>query len=310
METHVLHCVKANTAIIGGLTASEVQIANEVRGQATSGLAYRQFLSLVTQGHTSSFTTLDLKTALDAIGANGASIGGITGGLKFYFAQEEEEGPGFAAGSVHRLLTMTKGIVHPTRLNCGDVGDADLAYEATAVYDGSNAPIILDDAAALPTVALDQKRYALGPVTLGALVLTQKVNVSIEFGIKVETRRVDGDSFAISATISQVQPKIILRGNKVKWFGVSPAGIPLAGQKLLHATTKLYFRKRDLGGGFVLDATAEHVKITAAGLAVIDQPGSFTHGDRRTPGETTLTIETYHDGTNLPLIITTATAIT
>lgn len=312
METHVLHSVKANTAIIGGLTASGTTVANQVLGRSTSASAYRNFLSLIRQTHGGSFSTLDLKTALDAIGVIGASIGGITGGLVFYFALQEEGGPGFAAGAVHRSITMTKGIVVPTRLNCDDLGDAELSYDATAVWNSAVDPIVLADTASLPTIAIDQNRYSLGPVSLGGLALPQLLNFSVDFGIKVETYREAGGAsiYDQSASITQINPKLTLRGNKVKWFGAAPTAIPLAGLEVLHATSSVYLRARDLGGQFISDVTPSHIKLTFSGLATIDAPGSYTHGDSRMPGETTLTIETYHNGTLTPLVIATAVAIT
>ena len=61
------------------------------------------------------------------------------------------------------------------------------------------------------------------------------------------------------------------------------------------------------GGTLVADATAEHIKITTAGMAVLRQPMDAS-GNRAAEGE--IELRAHYDGTNLPLAITTASAIT
>ena len=85
------------------------------------------------------------------------------------------------------------------------------------------------------------------------------------------------------------------------------AKIPLTGLKVTHANTAFYLRKRAIGSTFVANGTAQHIKFTAEGLATIDNAMQVS-GDE--PSSTTLTMPLHYDGTNAPLVIDTASAIT
>ena len=89
------------------------------------------------------------------------------------------------------------------------------------------------------------------------------------------------------------------------WF--SDSAIPLLGLKITKANTAFYLRKRDLGGTFVADNVAEHVKFQGSALATNDSVVQVTGQDA---SGITLNIQFYYDGTNAPLVIDTASVIT
>ena len=73
---------------------------------------------------------------------------------------------------------------------------------------------------------------------------------------------------------------------------------------MTHANTNIQFRKRDVAG-FVINSTAEHIKVTAAGIAFARQV--YTAGGAAT-GTAVIGINTIDDGTNNPLVWDTAIA--
>ena len=85
--------------------------------------------------------------------------------------------------------------------------------------------------------------------------------------------------------------------------------MPIASLACTHANTIIYLRKRSTDGtSFVADGTAEHIKITAHGVAAMTQVVS---GDAQRFTEHALQISAFEDGSaNNPIIITTASAIT
>jgi hypothetical protein len=135
------------------------------------------------------------------------------------------------------------------------------------------------------------------------VALAQLLGLEIDFGLRVRKDSSDSEIWPQFVSIEVAQPRITLRGNRSKWFGA--AGVPLAGLNGTHANTSLYLRKRAAGGTFVANATAEHIKFTAAGLAYVDKPGSFSGNN---PGETSITLVTKYDGTNYPITVNTAIA--
>lgn len=303
-EAHVLYAVKKDSTVIGGVTGQGLPIQTTLRNDSANGLPYTTHLAIAAQSFNHNFETRSIAVALAAIGLSGVSIAGLTNKLTLY-AQKVAEGGTRASGSNHRTYTYNAGLVFPDRLSCQHQQDASLTYAIRPTWNGTNNPVVIAESAALASNPLDNERFSLGPVVVGGTTFDQISGIDINFGINVRTESADGEIWDRFGWIETFAPTITLRGRKVTWFKDS-AGVPLGGLAATHVNTSIYLRKRASGGMFVADVTAEHVKFTAAGLAVIDEAGSFRGTG---PGETTLTIHPYYDGTNHPILVTTATAI-
>lgn len=308
---HTLYAVHLFTdamgaaVLIGGITQLDVATGTEVRSEPTSGDPYPSHQAVVAQKPRANFTTHHIARALDATGVAGMPIASETNfGLRLY-AAKYTEGSSLASGSNHLRWTLREGLLVPRRLSVSHQGDATLTYEALVTYDGTNAPIVAADSVALPTGLVDDQRYTLGNVTIGGVDLPQVTGLDIDFGLTAETEGSNSDVWDTHSTIRRVMPSITLRGIDATWF--SDSIIPLIGKAGTHANTSIYLRKReDDGATFVADGTAEHILITACGLAYLDQIFS---AQTNQPGEPAVMMPLRYDGTNYPLVIDTTAAL-
>ena len=298
---HTLYGVTVNTTVLGGITAQNVNMGVAVRSEARSGEPYARHQAVVGRAPSAGFTTEAVAAALDVAGVLGYDLSGGAGLI--LTAQKAADGGTRASGSVHRQYTMVHGLLVPTSLECSHGGDASLSYQAQAVYDGTNDPIVETDTAALPAGLADAERFTLGPVTLGAVALTEVKSLTINFGLEVRAEAADGDIFPTFSYIVRVAPSITIRGLNVEWL--KSTNLPRAGKAATHANTTIYLRKRAVGGTFTADATEEHIKITAAGLAWVDE----AFGGSADGAEISATLQPYYDGTNTPIVIDTTSAL-
>jgi hypothetical protein len=181
--------------------------------------------------------------------------------------------------------------------------DATLEAAVVTAYDGVNDPIVVTDGVTLPNVTLDLARFTLGPVTVGGISLSGIRSLTLDFGLRVQSEGADSEIWDTHVSVVSVEPELTLNGITPEWL--KSTNIPLGGKAATHANTTIYLRKRLSGGSFVPNGTAQHIALTMAGLAWIETP--LDVGDA--PGESTLRLKAYHDGTNAPIIVNTAAAI-
>lgn len=303
-KRHALWAVYANSTLLGGITRQTIALGNEVKGEISSGQVYRRFLAMYAQKIAPGFTTRSIATALGLCGLSGVDISTLSA-FTFYAYKHRLSGSR-ETGAAHRSFNFGDGLLFPMRLSCDFRGDATLDYGLITVYDGINSPMVVTDSVALPTGTISDEFFSLGPCKVGNVTLTQVRSVQIDFGLNVEAIGADSDIWDTFVSIVTQQPQITLRGIDVQWLTES-TGIPLAGKAATHANTIIYLRKRLHAGTFVADATAEHVKVTGDGMAYID-PAFDASGDA--PAESALVVPLRYDGTNAPITVTPASAIT
>ena len=83
-QAHGLFAVQAGSIMIGGVGRNNLTTGTTVRSETTSGEVFPRFQSIVAQRPTASFTTMQLKRALDLIGLLGKDIESLSGPLNFY----------------------------------------------------------------------------------------------------------------------------------------------------------------------------------------------------------------------------------
>lgn len=308
-RTYQLHI---HTDAMGGainlsaVTNQAINVDSDIRTDHNTGSPYARYLTLVGQQLSSPFSTLNVATALNAIGPVGLEVAAETNeGLSLYAAKFTGGSAATAAGSVHRKFNIKKGILVPRTLSVDHQGDATLAFEAIVLTDGSNDPIIVSDNNALQTPTVETGRYAIGPVLLGGQTFEQVRSVEIDFGLTVQREGADSEVWDRFAWISEIKPTITLSGLDATWFSASK--VPLLGLAATHANSKIYLRKRAQdAAGFVANGTTEHISITAAGLITAE---NVFQGGADGPGECSIQIPCAYDGSNTPLVLNTATAI-
>jgi len=301
---HALYAVYMNSSLLGGITRQTIALGSEVRGEISCGQVYTRFLAMYGQKIAPGFNTRCIAAALALCGLSGVDISTLSAFT--LYAYKHAASGARASGAVHRSFNFGDGLLFPTRLRCEFRGDATLDYSLITVYDGSNSPMVVTDTVGLPSGTISDEFFTLGPVKVGNITLPQVRSVEIDFGLSVEAIGADSDIWDTFCSIVTQKPQITLRGIDIEWLKES-TGIPLAGKAATHANTIIYLRKRLHAGTFVADATAEHIKFTGDGMAYIE-PAFEASGEA--PAEAALVLPLRYDGTNAPLTVTPASAIT
>jgi len=290
--------------VLPGVTDCQVRAGSEVRATPTGGNTYAEFLALVAQRPGANFSCLGAATALANIGLTGLKIAAATNPGVDLVGYASAEGSTRAGASSHKKYNVQEGIIVPRSLRCDHQGDAVAAFDLIATYDGTNDPVAETDSQSVDTAATDDERYTIGGITLGNIALTGFRSVEINFGVVARSVGADSDIWDTFCYIPTISPTIVFRGIDPLWFDA--AAVPLIGLVGTQANTTIYLRKR-AATGYVANGTAEHIKINAAGLVTLDNIFSAS-GDAE--GETSIMMTTQYDGTNAPLVINTASAIT
>lgn len=293
--------------LISGILSQGLALGAEVDQEATSGEVFARFTALTGLSPDGRFATYHLATALAAIGLAGVNIAGLATGLAFWL-QKHLEGSTRSGTLSHRKALIKKGIVFPTTLQCssGPNQHAQLSCQVIPTWDGSNEIVQIADSQTLPTAEPDDERFALGPMQIGGKTIDHIDSFEIGFGVNAVAERKGNDSEIrpTYVSIETILPLIRLRGIDPEWL--KSTTIPVAGLACTHANTVIYLRKRALGNSFVANGVAQHIKFTAAGLAVIDDAFQASGSGA---SETSLVLPLHYDGTNAPLTFNTGSAI-
>jgi len=298
-----------SAVVLDGVAQQTLAIDSSVQRDASSGVAYPRHSFIRGQVVNGSLMTNRLDDWFDEIGFTGKKIIEDTGkpGLVLYGQLYDESTAGRATGSSHRSFTVARGYIVPRRLSVDHQGDASLDYDIFAIYDGTNNPVVIAESQSLPSLSGDDKRFAMGSIQLGGTTFDGCRSWELDFGASVRVEGADSDIWPTFVSVEGWTPSLTFRGVKSKWFADS-GGIPMAGLACTHANTTLYLRKRaEAGTHFVANGTAEHIKITAAGLAHVETVSDATSG---ASSECSISLPLKYDGTNVPAVITTAIAIT
>jgi hypothetical protein len=307
MALNTAYAVKYGTTVLAGLTNLNTSLNPEVQAESSIGTPFPQFAVITAQKPRLAFASNAVAAALAVTGSTGAKVDG-TNGLIGYYAKIGDDGLP-ASGSVHRTYTANRGLLLPRRMTCNHRQSASLDMEALLFSsDGAAHPVAIADNVALPTLATNNIQHTLAGISFGvsASVVTFGCaqSLSIDFGSGAETLGCGSDLYDAHLQLPSVKPVITITGIDAAVFG--SAGVPAVGKALNHANTAIYLRKYATNGiGFVSNGTAEHIKITCHGLAVVTQHNA----QGTTRGEVTLQITGSWDGTNAPLQIDTASAI-
>lgn len=297
MTVHQPYAVSVNGTLFSAIARQSVTPQSTVNSDVHAGSPYPKSVTINGQKNTATATTRDLLVALTALGSEGVVIG--ASGVKFYQLQLDPETGLPLSTSVHRSLTIGRGIVVPSRLTCQHQGDAELEFVTHATWDPQNAatlPLIPAGSVALPTGLAGDSRWTLNTISVENITLECNLNLTLDFGISVQTEGCNSDIWDRSVVIAEIKPTIRIRGKDLPKF--LAGSIPLVGIGATHANTSITLRKRKQdAAGFETD---EPIEFTADGLAhwVTVHEGQ---GNNRLESE--LQIDCRHDGTNVPIVI-------
>jgi len=298
--------VNAGGTLVGGIKSYSVKPGMKVDTPLASGQA-RGRVQFIPEGKpVVDFTTYAVGSALTALTTLGKLIASMSGGLVLYGQCRDDGTASAKAGSNHLSFTYASGLLMPTRVTAQagkNRGYAEMTVNGIITFDGSNAPLIPASGVALPAGLTEAEYYGLGPAT-AAVAIPQLTSLDVAFGIGAESKgSSEGKQFDTAVWINEVKPVITLKGTSPTTF--TDAVIPLNGRITTQVNTKFYLRRYDpTTGRFYEDNVAQHIKIVAAGLAVIS---SVDAGQ----GEAEITVElpVVWDGTHECLVTTVGSTI-
>jgi len=256
-----------------------------------------------------SFTTRDIKAALDAAGISGRQIDVDTpdtlGAIECWFQVIDKGGTRKAGGSGdnHTKLTLSDGILLPRQLQASQGQLAEISYDALLTYDGSNNPIVIDTTANLSGTPGTSVLWTLGPVSINGAAINGVTDLTVDCGIEEIVEGSDGEVWPRYSAIMSRRPSITFRTPDAGLLNT--LGITGAAQGA--SDSLVYLRKVAKGGMRVADGTAEHIKIAIDDGRITVREARGTHGERL---GVKVQITPVYDGTNEVLAITTASAIT
>jgi hypothetical protein len=283
---HYLSPVVIGTTNLGGITATDNPLSNEIRDEPSSGELTARIQALVAQGIQPTFSTQDIGNALALCGSLGISLASRP--LKIYAQAGSDDGRRASAG--HYQFTYSKGLLLPQSLDGNHQGDCSLSYMALVCWDGTNNPVVVSQVTNIPTITSDS-RWTLSSATIAGLAIPQLKSVRIQFGIKAEAEGADSDVWASHPSISAIQPVISITSSKI-----SGDILPLIGST---GTFSIEFRKRLSGGTFGTNT----LTLSGSGMGNITK---YFGASGNKAGEATFECRPMYDGTNDPIIITAA----
>ena len=214
------------------------------------------------------FTSLMAQRMFELIPVRGACIaGGDTWNV--YVAQYGCDGP--LAGVVHRRYTIAKGMLYLTNVQADHAGDLQVSAQLQAVFDGT-VPVsyVASNLPSATQIGDETGRWTISDkTTTNSAAVVNKRSVSVDMGVSTSTQGADSEAFDSFASIDTILPVVTVTGIDPTWF--DSIGLTINGATVTHGNTKVGFRKRLNGGGFVADNVSAHITMSANGPAYYDQ---------------------------------------
>lgn len=304
MALFVLHSIQlagASAVRIGSITQCSLPRNVELSAEPTAGSPFARFIAIRSLRPQVNFTTRNIELALALTGSTSLAIksGGTYTALEVFYAKLDDCGR-VLAGSVHTKLSYNLGCLVPRQLSAAAGQDVELTMEFMALSsDGITSPLTISGSQALPALPVDE-RFALGPCELAdAVVLNRLQQLSIDFGNTINAQQLDTGLYPFLISVDSQVPTITFTGMGVDDFNTQ---IPQGGVVVEHSESLFWLRKRTQAEpSFFIDTELEHIKLTAAGLVMIDDPLSASNAS---PATISGTITCKYDGTNAPITIT------
>lgn len=251
------------TASLEGLTVDQISgcqvstgVSNLVRtagGALDPGIVNVSFADPTVR-----ITTADLNTVMTSATLSAGLD--ITSAAEFQF-QKRASGGTFASGTSHITINATLGFfyVESITVTQDTTTGAELNGTFVAHYDGTNDPLTISTSQAIVNSPALNNVYHLGGVKIGTTQIPGVQSLTIDTGIRYETRRADGEPYARIGSIMARNPSITL--TTIQLDEASTYG--LFGSAL-SSTLTCYFQEAAAGGTRTAQATTNHIAVTAS----------------------------------------------
>ncbi|MEI6542134.1 MAG: hypothetical protein WCL60_01345 [Methylococcales bacterium] len=301
-KAYTLYCATIGANFLDQMENQNYDAGIEEMLIQANGSIYNQFAAIGLQQPKLDFTTSNLFAAL-AQGLLGYEIGaGLTNtSAAFYFRQFQAQG-GFLGGSVQLKMAMTLGSIFPRKLSARTGERATLDMEVFPIFDGTNSPFVITNNVALPTgsPAISHVHTA-GPAIINGVAIEGIQSIDVDFGIKEQLLKSDGEAFNSFIGTPSVSPSITLETYDMSVLS------SLGAATNISSSTELFLVGIQPGGTRIPYTTANHIGMgMTAGMIYVTE-GSAKNGE---VGTIKIKIIPIFDGTNAPITFNTATAIT
>ncbi len=304
MNLYTLYLLQHSTDDLGGVTDFGLPPGIREIMLGADGQVDPTFAAVIDQAPTLRWTSRAIQAHLDLIGQDGLAVSAtpLTAWLRRNTAQGVR-----ATGSVHTKMEINLGLAVPRQIRAAhnDPNGATIDYECIILHDGTNDPVVITEAQALPASDDEgvQQVFTCGQVSLNGTEVNGVQEIIVDFGIQVSTQGEKGLVWPTYAGIISRQPRITIRVlDPDVW-----ADLGISGQVQAATDSEIYLRKVSAGGTRVIEATSEHIKLSMnAGRHFVDDV-SGRHADWVTGS---LVLTPLEEATTAPLVIDTACAIT
>lgn len=298
----LLHGIVNNTTFISQFTSQEVSPGMEVLVAHAAGMPYPQFAGTLSVRAEIRFTTPQIKSVLDLVGADGVfDLSGNNTDL--YMKVATDQGVRTAdASAAHHRFRAAQGFLVLERITAGHRTEAQAQCRIICAYDGSNSPLVYAGSTALSGTPASDEHFLIGPQYLNGSAVAGPTNLDLDFGQNILQVGSDGELYDTFNCLLQQTPTYTLTALDTGfWSTATLNGLDLS-------SASVYFRKMSRTGR-VADGTAEHIKLTFADGSIYI--GS-TSGDGMSPNETSIIVRPIAaSATGTPITISsTAVAIT
>ena len=252
------------------------------------------------------FTTTDLATALTNIDPDtGMAIdsgGSAFDLLTMLFTKKQNLGTR-GGDSAHFSVTVNLALVVLRSVTLEQGGVAKAQIEIHVIYDGTNDPFVYAQTVTLPHVPSIDEAFTLGPFNINGSLVDAFDRVTINYGNRVNAVFAGGALYPEHVNIDEHGPTIELYTKDV---GVLD-DYGLLGTAISASDVVFYAKKYANESNYVANGTAEHIKFTLDKGIVVPASAS---GMNNVDAEAQLVITPIYDGTNDPIVMDTASAIT
>jgi len=231
----------------------------------------------------------------------GSEIKLYTGHTAAFYFQALALGARRTAGSTHLKKTISTGIAIPRSLSVAQGGVAQFSFDAVAIYDGTNNPILIADSQALPGTPTLDAQHTVGKVSVNGSQVSGIQSINKEFGITLFILSADGDPRPTFVAVKTIRPAIRVVTTDMS-FAATLGNLGLKRS----STTVVYLQKRDQGATLVAANVAEHISFTmnegqiTPGRSGVSQEGHATKE---------FVLQPTYNGTNAPFVTDTACVI-
>ena len=250
------------------------------------------------------FGSTDLKLLLDVCGLLPIAITGTASDTLKFYCRELTDGGTLLGSTTDLIGTINKATMYLKSITANLDGPAIAEYEVIPTFDGTNTPIVYTQGTAL-ALTRDAIAWGLGTVKINSVDIPIQ-SFTYEPGFTVEKMGAgSGLVYNTECFTTSRNPKITLGLKNI--LHILPAGLSPAIGASAPGTAVIFLRKHTMGGGFVANATAEHISFSFANSTITTQGSG---GSGQSIADFNLVVTPVYDTSTAMTVMNTAVAIT